>query len=234
MNCAYHADVESSAFCSRCGKAICTSCLREVRGNGYCENCLAEGIDGRSSGVRQAARTLGGTSPEAAFFLGLIPGVGAIYNAEYFKAALHLLVFGILITFGDAGGAVSGLFALLAFGCFVYMPFEAYYTAKKRKLAREGIDMETPFDQFNEQLGRFKNRELWGGIVLVVIGSLYLLDNFEVIRIYQVARLWPVGLIVAGILLIKRFQERHPDDGTSDSHHAWSAAAAKEFLSGCL
>jgi hypothetical protein len=148
----------------------------------------------------------GGTSPEAAFFLGLIPGVGAIYNAEYFKAALHLLIFGTLVTIvNSAGRNGEALFGLFAFGFYAYMPFEAYYTAKKRKLAREGINLITPFDQLNEQVGQFGGMELWGGIGLVLAGSLFLLDNFDVVSLEEVGRFWPALLILAGVAFISRF-----------------------------
>jgi len=129
----------------------------------------------------------GGASPEAAFVLGLIPGVGAIYNAEYFKAALHLVIFATLVSLADGtGNAGETLFGFLAFGFYVYMPFEAYYTAKKRKLALEGINLITPFDQLNEQLGLMGNMELWGGILLVSVGVLFLLDNFELVTLAKV------------------------------------------------
>ena len=150
MNCAFHAEVENAAFCIKCGKALCAQCVRQVQSSIYCESCLAESL-GESAGTAGTAgtqgsasrpipplvQTAGGGSPEAAFLLGLIPGVGAIYNAEYFKAALHLLIFGTLVTAADHAGPGEALFALLAFGFYVYMPFEAFYTTKKRKLARE-------------------------------------------------------------------------------------------------
>jgi hypothetical protein len=98
----------------------------------------------------------------------------------------------------------------MAFGFYVYMPFEAYFTAKKRKLAREGIDLVTPLDQFADQLRQFGNLELWGGIALVVVGGLFLLDNFEIVTLEKVTRFWPVLLILAGILFIRRFQKGKP------------------------
>jgi LiaI-LiaF-like transmembrane region len=209
MNCAFHADVENAAFCIKCGKALCAQCVRQVQSSIYCESCLAESL-GESAGTAGSSsrpipplvQTAGGGSPEAAFLLGLIPGVGAIYNAEYFKAALHLLIFGTLVTASDHAGSGEALFALLAFGFYVYMPFEAFYTTKKRKLAREGINLITPFDNFNEQFG---DMELWGGIALVVLGGIFLLDTFDILPLEKVGRIWPVLLIVAGLAFIRRF-----------------------------
>jgi hypothetical protein len=148
-------------------------------------------------------QSAGGSSPEAAFLLGLIPGVGAIYNAEYIKAALHLLIFGTLVSIADAShGTADALWGLLAFGFYVYMPFEAFYTAKKRKLAREGINLITPFDSFTEQFG---DLELWGGVALVLLGGILLLNTFDIISFERIARLWPVLLIVVGLFFIRRF-----------------------------
>jgi len=206
MNCVNHAEVENAAFCIKCGKPLCAQCSRQVQSSIYCESCLAENLGAKTE--KKKTRTSGGTSPEAAFILGLIPGVGAIYNAEFFKAAFHLLIFAMLVTIADhARGPGGDLLGFMAFGFYAYMPFEAYYTAKKRKLALEGIDLETPFDRLNEQVAQIKNRELWGGIVLVIIGTLFLLDNFNVLRLSEVMKLWPALLILGGVFLIRRFQE---------------------------
>jgi len=237
MNCAFHPDVENTAFCIRCGKPLCAQCVRQIQSSIYCENCLSETLGASGTGAGSAAGAAstgptasssasslsssgsasssgatmhyaGGSSPEAAFLLGLIPGVGAIYNAEYFKAALHLLIFGTLVTIVDSAGRNSEtLFGLLAFGFYAYMPFEAFYTAKKRKLAREGINLITPFDQLNEQMGQFGGMELWGGIGLVLAGMLFLLDNFHILSLEQVGRFWPALLILAGVAFISRFRK---------------------------
>jgi hypothetical protein len=213
MNCANHVEVENIAFCIKCGKPLCAQCVRQVQASVYCESCLADTISGKT--VKPKVQSVAGGSPEAAFVLGLIPGVGAIYNAEYFKAAFHLLVFGTLITIADnAGHRWVPLLPLLIFGFYVYMPFEAYYTAKKRKLAREGIVLETPFDRVNEAFGGIGDKELWGGVVLVALGTIFLLDNFDLIRIDQVARFWPALLIAGGVFLIARFKS--PGGGKSE------------------
>jgi TM2 domain-containing membrane protein YozV len=184
--------------------------MRTVRGSVYCESCLGDVVEGKaaasSSSQRETTSTSGGTNPGAAFAIGLIPGVGAIYNGEFVKAAVHILIFGTLISLGDATGAA--LFGLATVAFYFYMPFEAYYTAKKRKLAEEGVTLETPIDRLQQQFGNVKDRELWGGIALVVIGGLYLLGNLNIFDLHRMGRLWPVGLVVLGVWLLKRHQDK--------------------------
>jgi TM2 domain-containing membrane protein YozV len=209
MNCAYHTEVENVAFCIRCGRPLCTECVRNVRGSVYCEPCLAEIVQGKSAGFSAGKEEAGGANPGAAFALGLIPGVGAIYNGEFFKAAIHILIFGTLISIGDAvSGPAEGLFTLMTMGFYIYMPFEAYYTAKKRALRAQGIDLETPIDRLHQQFGTIENKEILGGGVLIGIGVLFLLDNFNVIPFERIGRLWPLILIACGVWLLKRSKEK--------------------------
>jgi hypothetical protein len=214
MNCANHPEVENTAFCIKCGKPLCVQCARQVQSSIYCENCLADSMGSKTppradyDAPKTASQKAGGSSPEAAFILGLIPAVGAIYNAEFFKAAIHMVVFGFLVSLADnVRGPGGGMVAFAAFIFYVYMPFEAFYTAKKRKLALQGIDLETPFDRLGDQLGDFHNKELWGGVVLVVIGAIFLMDNFNVLPFEQVQKLWPVVPMAVGVLLIRRFAQ---------------------------
>jgi hypothetical protein len=158
---------------------------------------------GANAEIPQA--TLGGENPGVAFVLGLIPGVGAIYNAEYFKAAAHIIIFATLFHLADD---VSEFFGFLAFGFFWYMPFEAYYTARKRMMLRKGVRLETPFDRLNESLEEIGDKDWWGGIALIALGGLFLLGNFGVVRLYELFRLWPVLLIVVGAWLLKRYHGR--------------------------
>jgi len=203
MNCATHAGVQSEAFCTQCGRALCPECIRKVRYSVYCENCLEASIksDGKAAGP--GVQTIGGDNPDTAFVLGLIPGVGAIYNGEYFKAAIHVLIFGMLTSLGAA---------LLAVAFYFYMPFEAYYTAKKRKLSASGVHVVTPIDRFYEQFqehtGGIQNREFWGGIGLIVLGALYLMNSFDLISFHGLRRFWPALLIAAGVALLLRSKEK--------------------------
>jgi hypothetical protein len=110
------------------------------------------------------------------------------------------------VSLADATDAA--LFGLASAAFYFYMPFEAYYTAKKRMLGAQGVMLETPIDRLQQQFGGVKDRELWGGIALVVIGGLYLLGNLDFFDLHRVARLWPVVLVVLGVWLLKRHQEK--------------------------
>jgi serine/threonine protein kinase len=93
--------------------------------------------------VESAGATAGGRSPKIAFLLGFIPGVGALYNAQFKKAAIHIVVFAALTALGrlldsDAPGfggfsrAVDSFVSYLTFGFYAYMVFDSYHTARSR------------------------------------------------------------------------------------------------------
>jgi len=215
MNCVNHADLQAAAFCIRCGRALCSECVHHVKGAVYCEPCLAEFVQGNpapgfnASGTQSQKHEIAGTNPGVAFALGLIPGVGAIYNGEFLKAAVHVLIFGVLTSLHNFPGnrAAEPLFGMATAAFFFYMAFEAYYTAKKRKLAAEGVVLETPIDRLHQQFEDLKNKELWGGLALVVVGGLFLADNFDLVRFERINQLvWPGILIGLGVWMLKRHQ----------------------------
>src|ERR1017187_5081182 len=111
--CANHPDLPVASFCRTCGKPLCTACRRPVAGTVFCEEhappMAASAPPQRyaapvndspytAPGPTPRANPMSGTSPALAFLLGLIPGVGAIYNGQYAKGLVHAVVFGLLIT----------------------------------------------------------------------------------------------------------------------------------------
>ena len=94
MNCAVHTNAEATGFCRNCGKAMCPECARNVSGQLYCEPCLAAKV---GAGPMLPATPTGPSNPGLALLLGFIPGLGAVYNGQYAKGAIHVLIFGGLI-----------------------------------------------------------------------------------------------------------------------------------------
>jgi uncharacterized membrane protein len=147
-----------------------------------------------------------------AFILGLIPGVGAIYNQQYAKGLIHIVVFAFIITALDKTNA-QAFFVPLLIGWIFYMPFEAYHTARKRQLGQ-------PVDELSGVLDLpegFKKLPV-GPVILIVAGVLFLLDNFGLLYLDQFVRFWPLLLIAAGVLMLfKRAQAwSQPEDSRAD------------------
>ncbi len=55
MNCANHADASAVAYCRTCGKPLCGTCTRPVRGVIYCEECLGAKMEGVPAGTSAGA-----------------------------------------------------------------------------------------------------------------------------------------------------------------------------------
>lgn len=150
MNCANHPDRERTAFCQSCGKPLCAECVRTIGSQIFCEPCFVA----RGSGVGVPPPGIyppvpgAGPSPGLAALLGFIPGVGAMYNGQYAKGIVHLMVFAVLVSLAGE----NGVFGLFVAGWIFYMAIEAYHTARAR---RDGTPLPNPFglNDLGERLG---------------------------------------------------------------------------------
>lgn len=203
MDCFNHPEVPAVAFCRSCGKALCADCKRTSLGTIFCDDHLPAAPQPSAALQRPAPSLATGvdTSPAIAFLLGLfIPGVGAIYNAQYAKGLVHALIFGMLISILHSGAA-HGLEPLLGIMLAVfifYMALEAYHTARKRKLG-EPVDEFSSLVDLRTHSGSFPA----GAITLIVLGVVLLLNTLEIIWLRDVMRFWPVLLIVLGVYMLR-------------------------------
>ena len=146
-------------------------------------------------------------SPGLALFLGMIPGVGAIYNGQYAKGLVHAVVFGILCSIADsrAGHGTEFVFGMMAFAWWAYMVFEAYHTAKKRRFGE-------PVDEYSSILNLRGGKEQmpFAGIALIVLGTLMLLQTLEPVRFRLrgalLARITDRGRRVPAVRPVCRFE----------------------------
>ncbi len=82
------------------------------------------------------AAAFGGKSSKVALMLGVIPGVGALYNAEYKKAAIQIVAFALLSALNSSfRGGLARFFDYLTVGFWAYMVFDSWHTARARQNA---------------------------------------------------------------------------------------------------
>src|SRR5437899_5407637 len=133
MNCAVHTDTPATAYCRTCGKALCENCKRDVQGAIYCEPCIAARLQSQAA----PPPAVSVPSPGVATLLGFIPGVGAMYNGQFVKGFVHVMIFIMLIVLTDR---VSPIFLMLVFFFVFYMVFDSYKTAQARLLGQPAPD----------------------------------------------------------------------------------------------
>lgn len=210
--CCFHPDREATAFCRTCGRPLCPEDQREIYGVVYCQDCLARPLGqapvaagaapavgyAPAPGVAAPSPRPGAPSPGLACFLGFIPGVGAVYNGQYLKAFVQVVIFAFLIAMansavGDAAGTFFGL-CIAAF--YFYMIIDSYHTAKRMQL---GLPVEEFFG-----MGQVQWNAPTAAIILIVIGILFLLHSLGFF-FYDFSRfLWPGALIAIGVYLLLR------------------------------
>ncbi len=141
----------SAGYCQECGRGLTVDSLRRVGTGVFCEPCASLRQSGagwqsvHSGPYRPGAPAPGapfpasGPNPVLAGLLGFIPGVGAMYNAQYAKGAMHLVVFVALVAMADN---LNWVLWWLVWGWIFYQVFDAYHTARAR---RENLPLPNPF-----------------------------------------------------------------------------------------
>jgi len=214
-------------YCRNCGRSVLEGGGRAWQGALHCMDCIVrlshetagapasgpgmdgpEGAGGRTTASARSQRApfpapSAQRSPSSvlALILGLIPGVGAVYNGQYAKGVLHVMVFGGLVSTLASGAwagseaVAGGLVALMVF----YMPIEAFRTAR-------ALERGEPVDELSGLLPspRTGGGSPAAGILLIALGIVFLLQSLGYWRMVDLVRYWPVTLIVVGIYILYR------------------------------
>ncbi|MFB3829448.1 MAG: B-box zinc finger protein [Bryobacteraceae bacterium] len=219
MNCLNHPEVPAVAYCRTCGKALCAECKRTSQGIIYCaEHAPAEYAAPESPytapAPQPAAVVQAECSPALACILGFIPGVGAIYNGQYAKGLVHAIIFGLLVSImgSHAEGSFGPMFGVLLTAWIFYMAIEAFHTCRRRRLGEE-VDEFSSLVNLRGRAGTFPA----GALVLIALGVVLLLDTMNILRFREIARYWPVLLILAGLYML--YARIAPDARNSEAGH---------------
>jgi hypothetical protein len=184
-----------------CGKPLTPETRRFAGGTIYCEEHAPAAASATQPVAVPAAA---GASPGLGFVLGLIPGVGAIYNGQYAKGLVHAIIFGLLITIGNSNiDPLEPLIAVMTAAFVFYMAFEASHTARRRALG-------LPVDEFSSLIN-VRQQSYTGGLLLIILGVVFLLSTLDILSLRQVLKFWPVLLIALGATML--YQRIRTDAG---------------------
>jgi len=201
-------------YCRACGKPLDETNVRNAHGTIYCEEHVPMQqqtvppipIPSAAESPYTSPYTVPVSPPVAnheaspglAFVLGLIPGVGAIYNGQYAKGLVHVIIVGLTISVLSNGAArgFEPLLGLLLASFFAYMAFEAYHTAQRRQ---QGLVV----DEFSSLFPvHGANKFPVAPILLIVLGVIFLLNNLDLFQVERIIRYWPVLLIGVGVYML--------------------------------
>ncbi len=232
MNCATHPDTAAVAFCRTCGKPLCGTCTRDVRGVIYCEPCLAARLEGtppppqttyqqimdQGLGMKVAplppAHSHAPNPAVAGILAGFFPfGVGAVYCSQYAKGLAHLIVFALLIFAANHTERWDFLFGIGIAFFWVYQIIDAVRTARA---LQEGQPAPDPLGlgQTFSMGDKFDSGKLpVGAVVLIGLGVLFLLNTMGIME-HGLDRFWPLILIFLGGWMFYRGWERSSQAGT--------------------
>lgn len=154
--------------------------------------------------------------PKSPFLAGLlaffVPGTGAFYNGQMLKGFVYVIITAGLITLQTTGEGQPFLGIILG-GFYIYQIIESIQIAnainrKALKIGEEEIEIEE-FPQL------VKAGSVFWGVVLLALGVILLLANFEVIDYDTLFDFWPVVVIIIGLKFIIDYITKK--NGTAES-----------------
>jgi len=140
-----------------------------------------------------------------------IPGMGAVYNRQNFKAVVHFV--GIVGLFNLTKlHILPGLFSLAGLVVYISSMIDAYRTAER---LAQGESAEADEARFKQQVTKHAPAL---GVALVVLGVLMVIRILQPVASINPARWLPVALIILGGFLLTRYFKRTRGDAPANDY----------------
>ena len=151
--------------------------------------------------------------PKSGFLAGLLsfifPGLGSLYNRQVTKGLMFMVIFAGLVTLQTSGEG-QPFAALLLAGFWFYQLIDAVMTAKTiNRKTLDGDYVEETVDEFPEIV---KSGSVFWGIIIMVIGGILLLANFDIIDYGTIFDFWPLIVIAIGVKLVMDYMAKNKEE----------------------
>lgn len=145
-------------------------------------------------------------SPVLAAVLSIIfPGAGALYNGDFLRGIVFIIIFAGLVTLQTRSHAQPFAGLLLA-GFYFFQIFDAVHQARMINLAASGEEAK---EVVAPAAATEPKGSVFWGILMIALGIIFLLANFEIILYENLFDYWPVIIIIIGLKLILDAFRRH-------------------------
>lgn len=199
MRCHHHPEAEAVQECRLCSHPLCQECSVQVKGVIYCPDCLETRAQ---SAPRPAAPPPipDYRSVRSAGWLSVVPGLGLLYLGQYVKALVVVLLFMGAIHMADRSEAGGFLVPLVWIG-------QIFYTVQEAKRINR---LKAGQSATEEPAADDADTPIWGW-VLVGLGALFLLDQFDLLSFTEIfEKFWPLLIIALGIQILLRARAKGP------------------------
>jgi hypothetical protein len=139
------------------------------------------------------------------------PGTGALYNGQPLKFLVVLLGAAIMITMLAQEEGSAPFLGIMLGGLYFYQFIDAIVTASainRKALLGEEVD-EIKIEELPEFV---RTGSVFWGIVLIVLGVVFLMANFSFLVTYsRIWNLWPLVVIIFGVKLIVDYMAKNKE-----------------------
>jgi len=152
-------------------------------------------------------------SPAAAGILaGLLPGAGSLYNGQIEKAILYIVIFAGLVTFQTRTFSPQPFSGIILGFFYIFQIIDAINGAKdiNRRALVENGDKPLPAKPSAAGVAVPSGSVFWG-VVLMALGAIFLLANFDLIDFDRIFDFWPVVVIVIGLKMVADYFSKKND-----------------------
>ncbi len=125
-------------------------------------------------------------------------GIGAFYNGEVIKGFIYLFIFAGLVSMQQHGSA-QPFVALILAGFYFFQIIDSVQVA--RRINRQALQGEGAKEE-EDVTAVVKSGSVFWGALLILIGGILLLGNFEVVSYDKIFDFWPAVVIIIGLKLI--------------------------------
>lgn len=128
---------------------------------------------------------------------GVCGGLGKFFNVD---SSLLRVIFVLITIFGGSG-------ILIYLVLWIILPNETSALDGEENIRHNSQEIRSKAETFAHEMrfsARRENSRFWWGLLIMVFGFLFLFSNFGLYDFFNIAKFWPLALILFGLAILFR------------------------------